>query len=222
MKIHDLSYNLNEDTWYYGAPYTPFRSKKIATMEKNGYIAREFNMNSHFGTHIECAAHWDDDGASVTDFPMETFIGDAKVFKFGPVKDDYFAIDREMLIKAGGEDLKSGDILILSTGWDEVIKEQKYVTKSPFLTIDGAEYLASKKVKLVAFDFPMCGDPRDGVDSVPEGTELPDTILFDAGIPVVVGMVSTVSLPKSVHFVALPLKIEGADGTPVRAVAIEK
>ncbi|MEN1968781.1 cyclase family protein [Lentibacillus sp. N15] len=221
MKIYDLSPPLKTGMWNYGAPYIPFEMEKIATLEKNGYIARKLTLSTHMGSHIECEAHWKNDGIGVDQLDLNHFVGNGKVIQFSSQVEPYFEINKKRLIEAGGDKLKEGDICILSTGWDCRIDQGNYAEKSPFITIDAASYLCEKKIKLMAADFPMCGDPRDGLDFVPEGTPLPDTILFEKNIPIIVGLVQTNRLPNEVFFVGSPLKIEGADGSPVRAIAIE-
>jgi kynurenine formamidase len=48
-------------------------------------------------------------------------------------------------------------------------------------------------------------------------------ILFEGGVIVVEGLANLTSLSKPrVTFIALPLKVAGGDGAPVRAVAIEE
>ena len=57
MKIIDLSGEYTEKMWYYGEPYTPYSVKDLACVDKNGYIAREYTLTAHTGTHIENSAH---------------------------------------------------------------------------------------------------------------------------------------------------------------------
>ena len=52
MKIIDLSGEYTEKMWYYGEPYTPYSVKDLACVDKNGYIAREYTLTAHTGTHI--------------------------------------------------------------------------------------------------------------------------------------------------------------------------
>ncbi|GAB1477145.1 cyclase family protein [Bacillota bacterium] len=221
MRIHDLSCEIREDMWYYGSPYIPFEMKKIATMEENGYIARSILMSTHMGTHVECDNHWGEDKRTLDQIDLELFAGKAKVLKFNKPQEKLFEINRQELINAGGYKLTKGDICILSTSWDRNIDKDFYVFESPFITIDAAEYLVEREIKLLALDFPMCGDPRDGMDFVPEDTIVPDTILYDAGIPCVVGLTAVEELPEEVFFCGCPLKLIGTDGAPLRAFAIE-
>jgi arylformamidase len=145
MRVYDLSCELKEGMWYYGKPYIPFEMEKIATMEKNGYIARSLSMSTHMGTHVECGNHWGDDKKTLDQIAIESFIGHAKVLRFPEGKQKLFEIDKQNIIAAGGENLKEGDICILNTGWDANIDDNSYVTDSPFISIDAAEYLVAKK-----------------------------------------------------------------------------
>lgn len=221
MKIYDLSCELKDGMWYYGKPYIPFAMEEIATMEENGYIARSLSMSTHMGTHVECANHWGYDKKTLDQIDIESFIGSAKVLRFPYGNQELFEIDKQKIVGAGGENLNEGDICILNTGWDAYIDDELYVTNSPFISIDAAEYLVEKKIKLLAVDFPMCGDPRDGLDFVSEGTLVPDTILYDSDIPCIVGLVNVGQLPDEVFFHGCPLNIKGSDGSPLRAYAIE-
>ena len=178
-------------------------------------------MTTHTGTHVECQAHWDYEGTPIDKYPIDYFAGNAKVIRFNSKGQDYFKIDAADLIESGAEKLEPGDICIIDTKWDTQLENERYCMASPYFTVEAAKYLAEKKVKLVASDFPMCGDPRDGMDFVPEGTALPDTVFFDHNIPILMGLVGLEKIPDEVFFVGLPLKIEGTDGAPARAIAIE-
>jgi kynurenine formamidase len=221
MKVYDLSCTLKKGMWYYGSPYIPFGIEEVATLKKNGYIARKLELTTHIGSHVECQAHCDYDGTPVDQYPDDRFAGYAKVFRFNSEKKGLFAVSKDDIIAAGGDKIKPGDIFIADTNWDTEVEKKRYIEESPFFTLDAAEYLVSKKVKCVAADFPMCGDPADGVDCVPEGTPVPDTILFEAGIPIVMGLVGLGNVPDEIFFVGEPLKVQGADGAPVRAIAID-
>lgn len=220
MKMIDLSAVIDENLWYYGAPYVPYSTERLATIEKNGYNTSKHVMTSHTGTHMECDKHWSDDGRGIDQVELSHVYGTAKVLRFKAGDTAYFCITKEMMEKEDGGRLEKGDICIISTGWEEKITEKRYTWESPFITADAARYLVSKGVKLVALDSPMIGDPRDGMDFVPEGIDLPDCALLNAGIPYILGLVNTKELPDTCTFVGAPLKLKDADGSPIRAFAV--
>ncbi|MDO4650138.1 MAG: cyclase family protein [Eubacteriales bacterium] len=220
MKTIDLTSLINEDLWYYGNPYVPYQTEQLAFIEKNGYNTSKHVLTSHTGTHLECAKHWSNDGEGVNEVSLDKIAGTAKVLHFETNGEAFFCITKEMMEEADAGRLEKGDICILSTGWDAMIKEERYTWESPFITPAAAQYLVERGVKAVALDTPMIGDPRDGMDFVPEGTELPDVVLLDAGIPYILALVNTRALPEKCFFVGAPLKLNGADGSPIRAFAI--
>lgn len=221
MKIYDLSLLIEEGMWYYGTPYVPYETEILGNLKDNGYICTKHMMSSHLGTHLENAKHWYQDAEGADKTALEKIIGKAKVFKLPANDQPFFEMSVDMLKEAGTEKLEPGDICIIATGWDSRVKEENYIWESPFITVEAAAYLKSKGIKCFAIDAPLFGDPRDGMDCVPEGTIVPDFAFADAGIPCILGMVDCMDLPEEVIFCAAPLKLKDADGSPVRAFAMD-
>lgn len=221
MITYDLSCTLKEGLWYYGEPYVPYEMERVGTVEANGYITHKQVMTSHTGTHLECAKHWWDDYDGVEKLPLDKIAGKARVLRFACEEQPFYGIDVDMLKAAGADKLEKDDICIMATGWDKRIAEENYTWESPFITVEAAKYLTDKGIKAFAIDAPMFGDPRDGMDYVPADLELPDYVFSKKGIPCILGLVDVDKIPDEVFFIAAPLKMEGADGSPVRAFAIE-
>lgn len=219
MKIYDLSCTIEEGLWYYGTPYIPYETKQIANLKDNGYIASKHVMTAHTGTHLENAKHWWNDAPGTDKMELDKIFGKCRVLKFDVKDTPFYEISVEMLKEAGAEKLEKGDICMIVTGWEARIKEPNYTWESPYITCDAAKYLTEKGIKAFAIDAPMFGDPRDGMDCVPEGTEVPDFAFGKAGIPCILGLVNCQELPEVVNFCAAPLKLKDADGSPVRAFA---
>src|SRR3989344_2695858 len=51
----------------------------IATIQNQGWNEQRITLNSHFGTHIDAPFHMLEKGKKLTDFPLETFMGEAIV-----------------------------------------------------------------------------------------------------------------------------------------------
>ena len=221
MKIYDLSITIEKGLWYYGNPYVPYETEILATIKDNGYICSKHVMTSHTGTHLENARHWFENAEGADKMDLDKIVGKAKVPKIAANDRPFFEITTDMLKEAGSEKLETGDICILATGWDKRVEEDNYTWESPFITIEAAAYLRDKGIKCFAIDAPMFGDPRDGMDCVPEGTEVPDFAFANAGVPCILGMVNCMELPEEVIFCAAPLKLRDADGSPVRAFAMD-
>ncbi len=87
----------------------------------------------------------------------------------------------------------------------------------PRISLELAQFFAERLVALVGVEPPSVA----AVDDTGEITIVHQTLL-QAGIVIVEGLTNLESLREErVFFTALPFKIEGGDGTPVHAIAIE-
>ena len=109
MKIIDLSGEYTEKMWYYGEPYTPYSVKDLACVDKNGYIAREYTLTAHTGTHIENSAHWSENAQGISETPIEKFAGNARLLYLP------FSESKEITVKrlkaAGADGLEKDEII---------------------------------------------------------------------------------------------------------------
>ena len=152
-------------------------------------------------------------------------------------------------LKAAGE-IKEGDMVAINTGWHHKYSDSlEYFGQAPGLTKDAAEYLVSKKVKLVAVDMPYIDCPvatvltahvgmpgpfmrrlvptykeetgRNAMEDYP-GYYPAHKTLAEAGIPVIQQMSGDVDdiTGKRVTMFAAPWKIRRGDACPVRFTAI--
>ncbi len=150
------------------------------------------------------------------------------------------AADIEAMLKAQGLEnrgLVAGDVLYIYTGWGDNWKdpdtEKFYYTKGPGLAYDAAKLIEQKAVVLVALDNPFTDPVAEGFlqgkAPPPEGTPagLPFAIhhhnLTVAGIYNIqnanLGALARDKVWLSCTTI-LPLRSQGASGSPVRPVAI--
>ncbi len=202
-------------------------------------------MPLHSGTHLDGLCHcWYDDtlynGFSATEVKSN---GAAKlgVDKFGPIATrgvllDFVALNGAPLadgvsigagmtraaIKRAGVALKQGDAILLRTGWQERSDTGGAVDfdTEPGIDAEAGLLLAEAGVSLVGAD-------NFAVEVLPfrEGTVFPvhQRLIRDYGIPLLEGLVLAPLADEGVSeflFVAAPLPIRGATGSPVNPVAI--
>jgi kynurenine formamidase len=167
----------------------------------------------------------------------KTYLGKGKPMEAGAL---VTAKDIEAMLRAQGisrRGILPGDVLYIHTGWGDHWKdpdtEKFYYTKGPGLSYDAAKYIEQKKVVLVALDNPFTDPVPDGMlqgkapppAGVPEG--LPFVIhhhnLIVAGIHNIqnanLGAIAKDKVWLSCTMI-LPLRAQGASGSPVRPVAI--
>ncbi|MBI2147229.1 cyclase family protein [Candidatus Woesearchaeota archaeon] len=198
--IIDLTMLIDETTPVYpGDPKQEIR--QIAAIKKEGYNEKRVAFNSHFSTHIDAPFHMLEDGKTLTDFPIETFVGDAVVID---VRDQ-----RE--ITEDLENIGNCDIVFFYTGHTEKRSEAGYFENNPVLSKATILRLIKKNVRIV------------GIDSFsPDNAPWPlHKLLFKNDILIVENLVDLEKVAgKKFKCYILPLKIKDADGAPCRVIAV--
>jgi arylformamidase len=159
----------------------------------------------HSGTHADAFFHFDDHGLTMEQLALERYLGPAAVV-------DLTAKFAGSLGEITIADLEKGALsprLLIKTGaW---ANSAKFPEAIPVLARGVAEWMQSRGVKLLGLDLPSV----DAVDS----KDLPNHhALQAADIAILEGLDLSGVAAGAYSLAALPLKIVGGDGAPVRAV----
>lgn len=191
-----------------------FPGDPAVTLRPAGALApwrvSELTLGTHSGTHIDAAVHYVPCGSTIDAYPLERFILPAYV---APVAvGQGTAIDWPTLSCLLPADL-SGCAVLLATGWDRYWGDETAV-RHPFLSEAGAEGLIERGVGLVGTD-------ALNVDATQPATTHAHAALLGADILIVENLTNLGALsPGRPHTCAfVPLKLAGADGSPIRAYA---
>jgi kynurenine formamidase len=108
-----------------------------------------------------------------------------------------------------------GKAVLFHTGWDRRWRTAEYSDGThPFLTADGAEYLAERGAALVGID-------SYNIDDTDDRGRPAHSILLSHGIPIVEHLCRLSELPDAgFKFFAVPVKVKGFGTFPVRAFGI--
>jgi arylformamidase len=186
------------------------------TFERDGWNSRTLHFYSHAGTHIDAPVHFAAGPESIDQIPLDFFMGPAWVV-------DLPGIAPRALIELAhlGElpsKFRPGESLILRTGWSRFVEEAAvYRDGLPRVSESLARWCVNRRVKMIGVEPPSVAE----INNAPEVTGI-HQILLSGGVVIVEGLSNLEALRRpKVFFVALPLKIEGGDGCPCRALAIE-
>lgn len=186
--------------------------EKVDTWEDQGYRVGETTINFHTGTHIDAPAHMVGDGPYLDNLDIGHFIGSAAVLDFS--SRDIEVIDTDSL-KPYEEKIESVEFLIVKTGWSRYWGDEKYYKDFPCLSEEAARWLSGFNLKGVGLD-------TISVDPIDSTTFAVHRILLSSGIIAIENLANLDSIVREKFVLSvLPLKIEDAEGSPVRAVAIE-
>jgi len=196
-----------------GAPKRRYEIKKF--IYGPGEIMHYIEMESHISTHVEAPSHfvpvrYGRSAQDITEVPLSRFFG-AAVLVDGKDLAPKTAIGAEIL---KGFPIKENDIVLFGRGQHKG-ENRSYMTK------EGADYLLTKKIKLIGFDDTICVEdpgrfPKDLT------TMFTHDVMLCNEIPVIEMLANLEELTKPRFlFFGFPAKMGGLESFPIRAVAIE-
>ena len=202
MKLIDISRPI-----YTGMPHWPGDTaaefKLVATIPRGAAVnIGRLALSIHTGTHGDAPFHYNETGAKIDEVPVETYIGPARVVDIR----GHATVTTTLL--AALDFSTTPRVLFKSDSWpDPAIFPPDW----PLLAIDVPSWLGARGVKLIGLDVPSV-DHRDSKD-------LPLHHACDAaGLVILENLDLRAVAPGVYELIALPLKIRGGDGSPIRAV----
>lgn len=209
MRIVDLS--LPIDNNMPGVEITTARR-----LEQDGWNATTLSLYSHCGTHMDAPRHFLPDGRTLDRQVLDVLVGPAIVVNIAPAAPKQLIRIDDL---ASLEDhITPGCRLLFRTDWYHRYGTSEYRNELPRISLELAQWLVQRTVGLIGVEPPSVAD----VNNMQELTEVHQT-LFRGEVVIVEGLANLDQiLGTTVEFVALPMKIRGGDGSPVRAIAIEK
>lgn len=183
------------------------------SIEGEGYNTTNLKLYSHAGTHADAPRHFLNDGMTLEHVDVNKCIGPALVIDVSHKGPNDFITVADLGERAA--QVGPGARVLLYTGWDTHAEQPDYRTSFPRISRELARWLVERGVWLVGVEMPSVAALHDRA----ELTEV-HQILLRREVVIVECLTNLRLLPPEVFFVALPLKIKGGDGSPVRAVAI--
>ena len=178
----------------------------------DSYNTTNLHLYSHAGTHMDAPRHFLADGETIDHLPLEKCVGEALVIDLSH-KEPHSLITVADLGAAASQ-IGRGSRLLLRTDWDQHAALADYRTSFPRISLELAQWLVEKGIWLLGLETPSVASLQDR-----EELSLIHRVLLAGEIVIVESLSNLRQLPSTVHFIALPLKIAGGDGSPVRAVA---
>jgi arylformamidase len=206
-RIYDISVPIRSGGLVY--PGNPDIEITLQQAVANGASANvsTIRFGSHTGTHADAARHFFDDGQPVDRIPLDRLIGPALLIKFS---DDVRAIGAAELREhfPGGHKR-----VLLGTRNSAFLSRREFVKDYTYLAPDGAQYLVDEGVELVGIDYLS-------IEQFHSGHHRTHRTLLEKSVVIVEGLDLSAPGAGEYQLVCLPLRIEGCDGAPARAVLI--
>ena len=211
MKIWDISRTLSDDfaEWPGDEPFHYRSTREIAKGQSVNLGA--ITMSLHNGTHADARFHFDQKGESIDKALLDIYLGRATVVDLAQTflrsKEKHLITTEDL--KPHAEEIAATSRLLVKTGrWSD---PTIFPNQIPVIAADVPAWLQKNGVKLLGLDLPS-------MDEIDSKSLQNHHALARAGIAVVESLDLGEVAPGIYNLAALPLKIAGGDGAPVRAI----
>lgn len=202
--IYDITRTISPETKVWPGD-TPFSANHVLRLEAGDSVnLTTLTLSAHTGTHADAYYHYEKEGAHPEKMPLDAYIGTARVVtvdrRDGPLTpDDFRHVDlsgaRRLLVRSHVSDLDDNV-------WPETF---------PYLSVELIEWLAGLDIVLIGMDSPS-------VDEF-TSTDLPCHHALYKHNMVNLESLQLRDVPDGAYeLIALPLKLDVACGSPVRAI----
>jgi len=206
-RIYDISMPVRAGGLVYpGNPQIAFEPQQAISTGAGANVSR-IVFGSHTGTHVDAEKHFFDEGQSVDAIPLDKLVGPALLISMDPVARAVGAADLK------GHDLGQHRRILIRTRNSALLGNAEFASDYTYLAPDGAEYLVSRGVELVGIDYLS-------IEQFHSGHHRTHRTLLGAGVVIVEGLALSDPPPGEYELVCLPLRLEGLDGAPARAILI--
>ena len=214
----DLSHTLEEDI-----PAYPTHARFGRTLYESyeyGDDALHYGLTTseHTGTHMDAPLHFIPEGPAVDEIPLDRLAGRAATIEATDLgADDLLSVGRIEAWEENNGPIEAKDRVLIRYGWDRRWttgpEGRRFLEDWPGLSGEAAEYLVGKGVSLVGCD-------TLAVDATISTENPAHYALLGSEVYIIENLNNLDLLPPFCRFLALPLKIRGGSGSPVRAIAL--
>ncbi len=231
-KVIDLTYNFDDSTIYWPTA-KPFQWEKESWGKSAGgywYTAARYAASEHGGTHLDAPVHFGEGRLAADEIPLARLVGPVVVIDVSEacVKDADYRLTADDIVlweKANGQ-IPDNSILLVRSGWGKFWPDKKKYLGTdtpgdttnlhfPGISREAAEFLAKqRRIDGVGID-------TASIDHGPSKDFIAHRVLNGANIYGLENVANLDRLPaKGATLIALPMKIKGGTGGPVRIIAI--
>ena len=234
QSVVDLTYPFDAESVYWPTAETFKLETDFEGVTDKGYYysAYRFSAAEHGGTHLDAPVHFAKGRSSVDQIPLDQLMGPGLIVDVTAEcarNADYLVSvnDFQKWERKNGE-IAAGSIVLLRTGYGQYYPDRKKYLGTdergaaavaklhfPGLDPDAARWLAkNRSIKAIGLD-------TASIDRGQSTLFESHRILFENNIPAFENVANLAQLPiKGFRIIALPMKIKGGSGGPLRIVAL--
>ena len=232
-RVVDLTHTYDDSTIYWPTSPTSFELETLSEGATPGgwfYSAKSLCTPEHGGTHLDAPIHFDEQGMTVDALPLDSLLAAAVVIDVSEkaARDPAYRLSRQDVLdfeEAHGR-IEAGWIVLLRTDWSERWPDRlSYMGDDtpgdasklvfPSYGAEAAELLVTDR------EVAVLGVDTASIDYGPSTDFIVHRIAAAKNVAGLENLTNLKALPPTGAFViALPMKIGGGSGGPVRVAAI--
>ena len=233
-RLIDLGHAYGADTLYWpGRPVPRFELEQLAFGETPGgyfYSANRFCAPEHGGTHLDAPVHFAREGMTTDQLPLTQLIAPAVRIDVREQanKDHSYRLQPEDISRFEQKwgVIRPGTIVLLQTGWSRYWPDRKaYFGSESAEDASGLEFpsYGEEAARILVKDrgVALLGVDTASIDFGRSSDFLVHRVAAAANVGGLENLTNLEQLPETgFHVIALPMKIRGGSGGPVRVVAL--
>jgi RpiB/LacA/LacB family sugar-phosphate isomerase len=201
-RVHDISVSIRPRMPIYdGNPGVTLERESSIADGAHANVSR-LDLGVHTGTHVDAPLHFIDGAAGAESLELGPMLGAAAVVDATSVAGDLDAAALDALA------LPPAARILFKTPNSRLWERDTFSREFVRLTGSGARYLIDRGVELVGIDYLSIGDAEAHRE------------LLGAGVTALEGLDLREIEPGEYDLICLPLRVEGADGAPARAILV--
>lgn len=233
-EVIDLTHDFSESTLYWPTSNPFDLDSTFHGMTDKGffYSANEYAASEHGGTHVDAPIHFAKEGQTLDQIPLSQLMGPAVIIDVQTQTKD----NRDYLVQVSdleqwekdNHPMPDGAIVLLNTGFAQYWPDAKQylgTTKKgpegvrelsfPGLSAQAATWLVEQR------NIHAVGIDTASIDYGKSTDFQAHRILAKQNIPILENVANINAIGKQAYIMALPMKIQGGSGGPVRIVALK-
>lgn len=184
------------------------------SMNRAGYNLELIFLSTHTGTHLDAPYHFAKKGRKVHQISLNRLIQRATLMRIPKLEDQCITKDEIVSFEGQHGSITKGATIIFNTGWSKSINRPTYFKKNPGISMDAAQYIVARGANMVGIDSPS-------IDSGAADAFPAHNILAENDILILENLINLEKICRTrFDLVVLPLKLHGATGSPIRAIAL--
>ncbi|WP_084529277.1 cyclase family protein [Nocardia crassostreae] len=182
------------------------------TVTADGVNVLHLSMGSQTGTHVDAPVHIDDSLPTLDELPLDRFLGPAVV-----VDARGLAPRSAIGVEFFEGRVAAGQVVLIATGWSAYWGRYDY-QGHPAPTPEAAAYLVDAGVRTVGIDA-LSVDPTPALDIPVHRILCGAHAVIAENLTNLDQVLAAQKLGHRIEVSLLPIRLAGADGAPVRAIA---